>query len=88
MTIGIAAHGPNAGLAVYRSLRATERVGTGSIGGFAAFGAISADGVGPAFQRAGCSNARGGYGGWNTHPVGRASEGRRQGVGKASEVGA
>jgi hypothetical protein len=44
MTIGIAAHGPNAGLAVYRSLRATERVGAGSIGGFAAFGAISADG--------------------------------------------
>jgi hypothetical protein len=44
MTIGIAAHGPNAGLTVYRSLRATERVGAGSIGGFAAFGAISADG--------------------------------------------
>jgi hypothetical protein len=44
MTIGIAAHGPNAGLAVYRSLRATERVGAGSIGGFAAFAAISADG--------------------------------------------
>jgi hypothetical protein len=44
MTIGIAAHGPNAGLAVYRSLRAIERVGAGSIGGFAAFGAISADG--------------------------------------------
>jgi hypothetical protein len=44
MTIGIAAHGPNAGLAVYRSLGAIERVGAGSIGGFAAFGAISADG--------------------------------------------
>jgi hypothetical protein len=44
MTIGIAAYGPNAGLAVYRSLRATERVGAGSIGGFAAFAAISADG--------------------------------------------
>jgi hypothetical protein len=44
MTISIAAHGPNAGLAVYRSLRAAELVGTGSIGGFAAFGAISAEG--------------------------------------------
>ncbi|MER9235009.1 hypothetical protein NKI56_23430 [Mesorhizobium sp. M0622] len=44
MTIGIAAHGPNAGLAIYRSLRAVERVGTGSIGGFAAFAVITADG--------------------------------------------
>src|ERR1700686_2557427 len=44
MTIGIAARGPNAGLAVYRSLRAAERVGTGSIGGFATFAAITADG--------------------------------------------
>jgi hypothetical protein len=44
MTIGIAAHGPNAGLAVYLSLRASERVGTGSIGGFATFAAITADG--------------------------------------------
>ncbi|HEY1944871.1 MAG TPA: hypothetical protein VGH40_22385 [Roseiarcus sp.] len=44
MTICIAAHGPNAGLAVYRSLRAAERVGAGSIGGFATFGAITAEG--------------------------------------------
>jgi hypothetical protein len=44
MTIAIAACGPNAGLAVYRSLRASERVGTGSIGGFATFAVITADG--------------------------------------------
>jgi hypothetical protein len=44
MTIGIAAHGPNAGLAIYRSLRATERVGSGSIGGFVTFAVITADG--------------------------------------------
>jgi hypothetical protein len=44
MTIGIAARGPNAGLAIYRSLRAVERVGTGSIGGFATFAAITAEG--------------------------------------------
>jgi hypothetical protein len=44
MTIGIAARGPNAGLAVFRSLRASERVGTGSIGGFATFAVITTDG--------------------------------------------
>ena len=44
MTIGIAAAGPNAGLAIYRSLRAAERIGSGSIGGFATFAAITADG--------------------------------------------
>jgi hypothetical protein len=44
MTIGIAAHGPKAGLAVFNSLRAAENVGTGSIGGFATFAAITADG--------------------------------------------
>jgi hypothetical protein len=44
VTIGIAAHGPRAGLAVYKSLRAAERVSTGSIGGFATFAAIGQDG--------------------------------------------
>ncbi|MDZ7842429.1 MAG: hypothetical protein U5R46_16645 [Gammaproteobacteria bacterium] len=44
MTIGIAASGPRAGLAVFRALAAVERVATGSIGGFAAFAAIDADG--------------------------------------------
>jgi hypothetical protein len=44
MTIGIAARGPRAGLAVFKSLRAAENVGTGSIGGFATFAAITADG--------------------------------------------
>jgi Domain of unknown function (DUF6963) len=44
VTMGIAAHGPNAGLAVFKGLRAAERVGTGSIGGFATFAAITADG--------------------------------------------
>jgi hypothetical protein len=42
MTIGIAARGPNAGLAIYRNLRALERVSTGSIGGAATFAAIAA----------------------------------------------
>jgi len=41
MTIGIAARGPNAGMAIYRSLRATERVGSG---GFATSAVITADG--------------------------------------------
>jgi len=45
MTIGIAACGPRAGLAVYRALAAVERVAEGAIGGFAAFAAIGADGV-------------------------------------------
>ena len=44
MTIGIGAIGPNAGLAVFKGLQAAERVGTGSIGGFAVFAAISEDG--------------------------------------------
>ena len=44
MTIGIAAFGPHAGLAVFKALRAAERVGTGSIGGFATFAAIGKDG--------------------------------------------
>lgn len=45
MTIGIGALGPNAGLAVFRALQAAERVGTGSIGGFAVFAAILEDGT-------------------------------------------
>jgi len=44
MTIAIGAYGPRAGQAVYESLRAAERVGTGSLGGFASFAAITADG--------------------------------------------
>lgn len=44
MTIGIAAYGPNAGLAVIKALSAAEAVGWGSIGGFASFAAITADG--------------------------------------------
>jgi hypothetical protein len=43
MTIGIATVGPNAGLGLFKGLRAAERVGTGSIGGFATFAAITAD---------------------------------------------
>jgi len=41
MTIGIVASGRNAGLAIIRGLRAVELVGTGSIGGFVSFVAIS-----------------------------------------------
>lgn len=44
MTIGIAAYGPNAGLAVWTALRAVERIGSGAIGGFASFTAIGTDG--------------------------------------------
>jgi hypothetical protein len=44
MTIGVAAWGPNAGLAVFEALRMAERAGTGSIGGFAAFAAIGGAG--------------------------------------------
>lgn len=44
MTIGIAAYGPRAGLAVFRALAAIEKVATGSIGGYAAFAAIDAGG--------------------------------------------
>ncbi len=45
MTIAIAAHGPNAGLAVVKALSAVERVASGSIGGFAVFAALDDDGV-------------------------------------------
>jgi hypothetical protein len=45
VTIGIGAYGPGAGLAVYLGLRAAERVGSGAIGGFATFAAITADGA-------------------------------------------
>ena len=57
MTIGIAAHGENAGLAVFRALRAVEAVGSGCIGGFASFAAITADGelVRSTTQRGGTS---------------------------------
>lgn len=44
MTIGIAAHGPNAGLAVMRALAAVEVVGRGAIGGFVSFVALTVDG--------------------------------------------
>lgn len=44
MTIGIGAAGPNAGLAVFRALVAAEAVGSGAIGGFAVFAALTADG--------------------------------------------
>ena len=37
MTIGIAAFGPQAGLAIWRALRAVEQVGRGAVGGFACF---------------------------------------------------
>ncbi len=45
MTIGIAASGPGAGLAVFRALAAVERVGQGAIGGYAVFAAIDAAGT-------------------------------------------
>ncbi|MGZ9719007.1 DUF6963 family protein [Rhizobium miluonense] len=59
MTIGIGAFGPNAGLAVYRALRAAEKVGTGAIGGFATFAAITEDGrvLYSVTQRGGASTA-------------------------------
>lgn len=44
MTIGIAAWGPDAGHAVFEALRVAEKVGRGSIGGFAVFVAITSDG--------------------------------------------
>lgn len=40
MTIGIGAMGPNAGLAVFRTLQMAERIGEGAIGGYAVFAAI------------------------------------------------
>lgn len=44
VTIGIAASGPRAGLAVFRALAVVEKVAGGAIGGYAAFAAIGADG--------------------------------------------
>ncbi|MBN8999795.1 MAG: hypothetical protein J0H54_10505, partial [Rhizobiales bacterium] len=45
MTIGIGAIGPNAGLAVFRTLELAERIGSGAIGGYAVFAAIGDDGT-------------------------------------------
>lgn len=45
MTIGIGAVGPNAGLAVFRTLALAERIGTGAIGGYAVFAAIDRTGT-------------------------------------------
>ena len=44
MTIGIAVYGTNAGLAVFRALRVVEAVGSGCIGGFVSFAAITPKG--------------------------------------------
>lgn len=44
MTIGIAASGPRAGLAIFHALAAVERVASGSIGGFVAFVALGGSG--------------------------------------------
>jgi hypothetical protein len=44
MTIGIVAHGPRAGLAIVRALRAIEAVGRGAVGGFVSLVAINSDG--------------------------------------------
>jgi len=44
VTIGIAAFGPMAGLGVFAGLQAAERVGEGSIGGFAVYRVITEDG--------------------------------------------
>lgn len=44
MTIGIGAMGPNAGLAVFRTLQMAERIGEGAIGGYAVFAAIDGEG--------------------------------------------
>ena len=57
MTIGIAAFGSNAGLAIFRALRAVDAVGSGCIGGFASFAAITAGGelVRATTQRGGTS---------------------------------
>lgn len=45
MTIGIAAHGPNAGAAILNALSAAERVATGAIAGFVSLAAIGSDGL-------------------------------------------
>lgn len=57
MTIGIGAAGPNAGAAVFDALAAVEKVALGSIGGFAAFVAVSQTGelLRAATQRGGTS---------------------------------
>jgi hypothetical protein len=59
MTIGIGAFGPNAGQAVFNALRAAERIGSGAIGGFATFAAITEDGraIFAVTQRGGSSTA-------------------------------
>lgn len=44
MTIGIAAYGPSAGLAVFAGLRAAELIGRGAIGGFVSYAAIDSGG--------------------------------------------
>ena len=44
MTIGIGAHGPNAGRAVFDALAAAEKVGAGAIGGFVTYAAIGDNG--------------------------------------------
>src|SRR5580700_10497992 len=50
MTIAIAAAGTNAGRAVFEGLKAAEKIGTQSIGGFVAFAALTKSG---ALERAG-----------------------------------
>lgn len=45
MTIGIAASGANAGLAIFRALQAVEAVGSGCIGGFVSLAVITDDGA-------------------------------------------
>ncbi|WGD31014.1 hypothetical protein AncyloWKF20_04055 [Ancylobacter sp. WKF20] len=45
MTIGIAAYGPRAGLAILRALAAVETIGRGSIGGFVSVVALSPTGA-------------------------------------------
>ena len=57
MTIGIAASGDNAGLAVFRALKVVESVGAGCIGGFVSFAAITRAGelVRATTQRGGTS---------------------------------
>jgi hypothetical protein len=44
MTIGIGAHGPNAGKAVFEGLRTAEKIGKGAIGGFAVYAALGEEG--------------------------------------------
>jgi hypothetical protein len=44
MTIAIAAAGPRAGRAIYEGLKAAEKIGTESIGGFVTFAALTASG--------------------------------------------